>query len=319
MVIPLTGWRHLTGEFNQCYNADGLSLTIMLNTLGFSGTSWYDQAHSETVLEGLDFDWDDQTKWYCILGGSQQLAKRMENDLVIKPTYGVTATAIRVLNYNQVEVEFTSAQGLPEKRSYAGVFNSTTLGCLKRMDTTRAGLNYATKQAMRSLGYGPSTKAAIKFRRAWWIHDLGSYSVKQGGLGHSDLNIRTCVYPSYNINDPSNEPAVLLCSYTWQQDAERVGALVTNDDPQRDTELKELLIRDLASLHQNPEVPYEKVYEIIKSNWMEHHAHDWVHDPRTVGAFAFFRPQQFSGMWNKLIHLAMSSSSGRPPVLITPG
>lgn len=62
------------------------------------------------------------------------------------------------------------------------------------MDLSNAGLNYSTKQAIRSLGYGPAAKVAIKFKRAWWIHDLKDYNVKMGGLGHSDLTARTCMY-----------------------------------------------------------------------------------------------------------------------------
>jgi monoamine oxidase len=29
-----------------------------------------------------------------------------------------------------------------------------------------------------------------------------------------DFPLRTCVYPSYNIHDPSNDTSVLLCCYT---------------------------------------------------------------------------------------------------------
>lgn len=195
-----------------------------------------------------------------------------------------------------------------ETREYNGVFNTTTLGCLKRMDIKETSLNYTTRQAIRSLGYGPSAKAGIKFKRAWWIHDLPDhYKIKRGGLGHSDLSIRTCVYPSYNINDPSTEPAVLLCSYTWQQDAERIGALMsssTKHDQQLkdEVELKELLLRDLARMHTYPGTTEAEVYKLISGLYLDHYAHDWTHDPLTAGAFAFFRPQQFTNVWNKLIH-----------------
>lgn len=46
-----------------------------------SGTGWYDQALSEVVLESLDFDEPIKDSkpwpWYCILGGSVQLANNM--------------------------------------------------------------------------------------------------------------------------------------------------------------------------------------------------------------------------------------------------
>ena len=268
------------------------------------------------MLESLDFEYaNDSTKnkWRAILGGATQLALKMEDTLANKPTYLSRIVAIRVGKKTDMEIDIKKStcggwDTTPETKGYHGVFNTTTLGCLKRIDTTGTSLNYTTRQAIRSLGYGPSAKVGIKFKRAWWIHDLpDDYKIKKGGLGHSDLSIRTCVYPSYNLYDPSTEPAVLLCSYTWQQDAERIGALMSssnNHDQQLKDEddLKELLLRDLARLHANPEMSEKKLYETISNLYLDHYAHDWTHDPNTAGAFAFFRPQQFTNVWNKLIH-----------------
>jgi monoamine oxidase len=88
----------------------------------------------------------------------------------------------------------------------------------------QGSLNYAVKQAMRPLDYGPSAKVGIMFSRAWWMTDLND-KVTLGGLAHSDLSIRICVYPSYNLASGA-EIHVLLCTYTWQQDAERIGSLM---------------------------------------------------------------------------------------------
>lgn len=267
------------------------------------------------MLESLDFEYfNDNTKnkWWAILGGATQLALKMEETLANKPSYLSRVTAIRVGDTADMEIDIKRPtcgwHTDQETRKYNGVFNTTTLGCLKRIDITGASLNYTTLQAIRSLGYGPSAKVGIKFKRAWWIHDLSDkYKIKRGGLGHSDLSIRTCVYPSYNINDPSTEPAVLECSYTWQQDAERIGALMsssTNHDQQLkdESDLKELLLRDLARMHTYPGTTEKELYKIISDLYLDHYAHDWTHDPNTAGAFAFFRPQQFTNVWNKLIH-----------------
>lgn len=285
-----------------------------------SGTNWYDQAHSETVLESLDFEYDDNDdiKWYAILGGAKQLAIRMEDRLANKPEYLSRVTAIKDsacgLNLD-VDITRPACAGdtVVETRTYHAVFNSTTLGALKRINTDGvATLGYTTRQAIRSLGYGPSAKVGIKFSRPWWIHDLGhGRCIKKGGQGHSDLSIRTCVYPSYNIDDPDDQPAVLLCSYTWQQDAERLGALfsTSKDHDQQlkdEAALRELLLRDLARLHSYPDaqgnpVKEEDMYNLIAPLYLDHYAHDWTHDPNTAGAFAFFRPQQFSCVWTKII------------------
>lgn len=156
------------------------------------------------------------------------------------------------------------------------------------------------------MGYGPAAKVAIKFKRAWWIHDLKDYNVKMGGLGYSDLTTRTCVYPSYNIYDDETKTAVLLNSYTWQQDSQRLASLMsTNSDHAQkvkdEAALKELLFRELVRLHKNKDMTEEELYSLISDNYIDHHAFDWYEDPNTAGAFAFFRPQQFTWMWNKMV------------------
>lgn len=285
------------------YNYDTIEWMETFN----GGTDWYDQAHSETVLENLDFDYDATTKWFCILGGAQQLAKKMEGAIAKKPTYNTRVTAIRANGEMSVDVDYKTSSGeTGTKKSYDAVITTTTLGCMRQMDLRKAGLSYPVKQAIRSLGYGGSSKCAIKFTRAWWIHDLKSNNVKTGGLGHSDLSLRTCVYPSYNIYDKEGTSAVLLCSYTWQQDAERIGSLISNN-PDRvqklheEERLKNLLLRDLAQLHASDEMPYDEVLKLITPLYDTHHAWDWSEDPNAAGAFAFFRPQQFSAMWPQLI------------------
>ncbi|KAI1809740.1 amine oxidase [Poronia punctata] len=272
------------------YNYDTIQWMETFN----GGTDWYDQAHSETVLENLDFDYDDKTNWYCILGGAQELAKRMYSKIEGKVNFNSPVTAIRRKDTMKVDLEVGNSK---KAKSFDAVFNTTTLACLGKMDISEANLNYATKQAARSLGYGQAAKVAIQFSRAWWIHDLGEdYNIKQGGLGHSDLMIRTCVYPSYNIYVDKDKPAVLLCSYTWQQDSQRLASQFDSPD------FKELLFRELARLHKTPKMTEKQVYDLIEKNYMTHHRHDWSKDPTTMGAFAFFRPQEFSCMWPKLIH-----------------
>ena len=203
------------------------------------------------------------------------------------------------------EIDVSSGGSTTTKKFHA-VIATPTLGCLRRMDLRKAGLNYATKQAIRSLGYGPSAKVGIKFKRAWWIHDLKKHNIEKAGLGHSDLPLRTCVYPSYNIYDDASKTAVLLCSYSWQQDAQRLGSLMSTDPDHKkkvaaEQALKELLLRDLAILHRNDEQSEEDLYKLISDLYMDHHAWDWSVDPNAAGAFAFFRPQQFSQMWSKMI------------------
>jgi monoamine oxidase len=276
-----------------------------------SGTDWYDQAFSETVLESLDFGYDKSTKWWCIMGGAQQLPMLMEKRLRTKPIYSSPVSAIRTtLKIEQHKLKFAmevSLQGDPpsKRRVYDGVFNTTTLGCLRRIDTTRCFVPNSTKMALRMLAYGESCKVGIKFSSAWWRQTMpGGQRIEKGGLGHSDLHIRTLVYPSYNVVDDPSKPSVLLVSYTWQQDAERIGALISRASPAGEDELKGLLLRELARLHTTTRDDEEKLFATISASYLDHYAHNWSDDATTAGAFAFFRAQQFSTVWPKVVQPA---------------
>ncbi|KAH8903391.1 amine oxidase [Coniochaeta sp. PMI_546] len=298
--VPLPPYNYDTIQWFETFNGRVTS----------QGTNWYDQAFSEIVLESLDFDFPPPgTKpditWYCILGGAQQLATKLEatvNQLSGNPNkvqYSSQVTALTQVDAMSVNVDINGGAGNGGTTNpYNCVFNTTTLGCLEHMDTTSTSLNSATRSAMRSLGYGPSCKVAIKFTHAWWIYDLPpENAIKRGGLGHSDLNIRTCVYPSYNIYDKNTTTAVLLCTYTWQQDAERLGSLMGGDE----TQLKTLLIADLVRLHSGGSMTPDQLFATINGSYISHFAWDWYKAPNAAGAFAFFRPFQFSEMWGKMI------------------
>ncbi|EOD46897.1 putative l-amino acid oxidase protein [Neofusicoccum parvum UCRNP2] len=265
-----------------------------------TGTGLYDQALTETVLESLDFDM--KAHWFCVKGGTQEVAKEMANRLQQKPEFNRQVTAIKAEKDGTMHLTIKHGEESQlETRDYFAVFNSTTLGALQRMDLTEAGLRYGTKQAIRSLGYGASCKVGIKFKSPWWEH--APYNINKGGMGKTDLPLRVCVYPSYNINTPKNESAVLLCSYTWSQDAQRIGSLISRSSPSSEDELKELLLQNLALLHspEGTREQYEKTLKKITKEYETHYAYDWYSDPHTAGAFAYFGPGQFSKMWPEII------------------
>lgn len=78
-------------------------------------------------------------------------------------------------------------------------------------------------------------------------------------------------------------------------------ALIPPKNMANEAELKTLLIRELARRHRNDGMPDQKVFDLIQENYIDHHAYDWGKDPNTAGAFAFFRPQQFTHLWNHMI------------------
>ncbi|KAJ3536054.1 hypothetical protein NM208_g6884 [Fusarium decemcellulare] len=293
------------------------------------GTGWYDQALTECVLEELDFQTDDSEPgnedtqyWWCVDGGAQEVAKKMAKMAKQPVQYHTRAEAIKANMLKRKDPKTDPNAYMPitlrtattdpktnktteKNREYFAIFNSTTLASLQRMDLQDAGLLWGTKQAIRALGYGASAKVGMKFKTAWW--QKAPFNITQGGVSRTDLPLRVCVYPSYNIEKnegnkfDANKPAVLLCSYTWGQDAQRIGSLCSPDTPKNEEELKKVMLHDLALLHANKECPYEELLKILKDQYVEHHSWDWYRDPNMSGAFAYFGPGQFSNMWQEII------------------
>ncbi len=283
------------------------------------GTSWYDEALSELILETMNFS-AEADKWWCVLGGSQVIAKRMfqtlKNQNAVEWEKRVTKMERLLTTQDEkpehkkpgvdnvsIRVTIQGKENEEQSRDYDAVFNSAPLGAMQRMDLRGLNLNWGTKQAIRSLGYGASCKVGIKFKYRWWVEEE-SLSITKGGVGKTDLPIRNCVYPSYNLTkaDASTlqekKPGVLLCSYTWSQEAQRIGTLIKKGaDPESETELKALLIDNLARLHSNKSIEYNKLHKMIEDAYITHFAYDWYTDPGTSGAFAYFGPGQFTAMY----------------------
>lgn len=188
------------------------------------------------------------------------------------------------------------------------VFTTTTLAALQRMDLSEAGLHPGQRRAIDSLHYDGATKIAIRFTHAWWQGPHGS--LYRGGEARTDLPLRVCVYPSLNP-DSDDKPAVLLCSYTWARDAQRLAALVRDSSPAGEESLVELLLRNLAALHAGI------TYESLRAAYQTHYAFAWDHDPYAAGAFALFGPGQFRSLYpfltrpaaNGALHIAGEAAS----------
>jgi monoamine oxidase len=267
-----------------------------------SGTSWFDQSFSEQVLEAAVFD--PHADWRCIMGGAQQVVRRMLDKILkdapkTKVQFGSPVTAIGL------DSKPTPQSGKPyitaggKTIQYDAVFNSAPLGCMRRMDLTGLPLTYGTKQALRALNYGASCKVGVRFSEMWWISRMNI----QGGLGKTDLPIRVCVYPSYNLADPPKEGeggGVLLCSYSWAQDADRMGATIKPTSPEDEDTLRELLFDNLALLHSTKD-DYEEVRKLISGSYQTHYAFDWTRNELSTGAFAWFGPGQFRNMYPEII------------------
>lgn len=176
-------------------------------------------------------------------------------------------------------------------QNYSQVICTVPLGCLAVIDIPTNDLREQQQTAIRALSYGTSTKVALRFPTRWWEDPAVMAGLPiQGGISSTDLPIRTCVYPSYGIdhNVPlANRPGALLASYTWGQDAQRLGGLALGPGTPADAESKELTLKNLIKLHDLPENTFEDVDAI------QHFAHNWQNDINARGANAAFGPGQF--------------------------
>ena len=245
----------------------------------------FDRSFTETVLDYFDFN---VNKWSRIEGGSSVLIEAMHNKLSTKVQTNKRVTSIGQSEDGQFML--VGVEGEIETRKYATVFNTTTMGCLGQMDLTRLPLSPMQRTAIRALSYDSSCKVAIKFSRSWWV-ELGVEPGK-GGASCSDLPIRTAVFPSWIDVSPEN-PAVMICSYTWAQDAIRISSQLHNgSDSRANGPLLSMILHNLACLFDN-RITYQQLSDLV----VDHHAYAWHTDPNMGGAFALFGPGQFTSLY----------------------
>ncbi|RDB24913.1 hypothetical protein Hypma_008040 [Hypsizygus marmoreus] len=264
-----------------------------------SATGLYDQAFVESVMDSLDFDWpypavsippkgESETQWFCIDGGSDHIAHEMARQLKHQPQINRRVT--KIAEGPNGDIEVTVADEVRPRR-YSQVISTVPLGCLAAIDIDGCNLLYSQKQAIRALKYDASTKIGIKFENRWWQDSaiMGEATIR-GGTSSTDVPPRVCVYPSYGL-DCEGAPGILLASYTWAQDALRVGSIVQSSavgkssSPLADDLLLELTLNNLSKMH---DIPREKFGPVL-----DYYAHSFYHDEHARGAFALFGPGQF--------------------------
>jgi monoamine oxidase len=193
----------------------------------------------------------------------------MPSEMVMKKA---PVTAIRPKDVSIVSPLIVTAGG--KDYTFTHAISTVPLTSFAMIDTSGLAISPMQRSAIRQLQYGPATKTGMRFESAWWKED------KQiGGQSFTDLPIRTVVYPSYGDNQESN---VLLSSYCWTGDAEKLGSLINAqgaDDAPIDARkaLDELVLRDLAAVH-------EVDVEFLCQQHIETHSWDWNHSPWAGGA-----------------------------------
>src|ERR1700742_920798 len=134
-----------------------------------------------------------------------------------------------------------------ETYRFSHVISTIPLPVMRTMDLRKAGLSLVQSNAIRELNYGPSMKIGVQFKSAWWTTGVdrnGKPLNIIGGQTYTDSLLRTVVYPSYGDVKDGNT-SVLIASYSWTEDAERLSALIDKDNDL----LRRLVLQDLAEIH----------------------------------------------------------------------
>uniref|UniRef100_D8PKZ2 Amine oxidase domain-containing protein n=1 Tax=Schizophyllum commune (strain H4-8 / FGSC 9210) TaxID=578458 RepID=D8PKZ2_SCHCM len=259
-----------------------------------TATGLYNDAFVESVMDAMDFGSVDAVRnpkgglgysWYCIDGGSDIITRKMISIISTEP---LTEKRVTNLASTPKGMAVTYQKSGATTTEYSQVICTVPMGCLAGIDIPVGDLSYLQRMAIRSLNYDTSTKIALKFESRWWEDPkIMPHGPIKGGMSSTDLPIRTCVYPSYGFSSSGQVPGVLLASYTWAQDAQRLGGLAAGvKGSKADKVLIDLTLKNLSQLHG---VPVEKFGPLL-----DHYAYDWHNDENARGAFALFGPAQFS-------------------------
>ncbi|KAJ5766299.1 uncharacterized protein N7511_003915 [Penicillium nucicola] len=273
-----------------------------------SASGLYDQSLSESVLDYMDFEYPTTSgrsvEWYRVSGGTSRVIEKMEAILSRKPSLGSRVTSIEYQTADSHYPMSVQVEGETQSREYSAVFSTASLPCIRRIAVGQGILSPGQRTAIQNVHYDASTKIAVKFKTAWWT----KYCQIRGGQASTDLPIRTCVYPSSGTNT-EDVSTVLLCSYTWGQDAQQIASLTGQDsDGARKKELEHIVHHNLALLHQSHTdsfssrpYGYRRMLKIIQNEYVCLHAYNWYDDPSASGAFAYFGPGQFRHFYPELV------------------
>ncbi|CAG8789583.1 1084_t:CDS:2, partial [Dentiscutata erythropus] len=261
--------------------------TIAAMEMTESATGLFRLALVEAVMDAYTFS-TDSLEWYTVDYGMQRYPDAFRLVYKHEESTGLGHVNIKYnckvykLDYknDKVHVHWKEA-GVQKEEIFDRVIVTCPLGVVRQWDLSGLEKNenfYRKRRAIRELNYDNSAKIFLKFKSRFW--EKGSNPII-GGSSTTDLPIRTVVYPScyFDNNIPVDNPAILLGSYTWANDAEKFG-------PYSPQENANLCAENLKILHGRDVVEENLVTEEFSSIY-------WSNDTTSVGAFALFGPAQF--------------------------
>lgn len=308
-----------------------------------TATGLYDCAFTESVMDQFDFTTAPNlpgepalasglAKWFRIEGGTDALTRGLV-DLVKRADAPGPGGPARIEQAQRVCAIRAAPPGEPLTVRIAAsddgaraahdvhaddVILTPTLGMLRTWDWSACPLPGEKATAIRALHYDDSVKVAIKFGTRWWEDKAGIV----GGTVSTDGPLRTIVFPS--LHGKPGLSAVLMTSYSWSQDARRMGAVAGPNRafarpapggpplPAPDSMLVEFILRGLRDVFGEGVVPTGAA-----DGWQELATWNWSSDPLSLGTFALFGPGQFMSTYDALtrpelngrLHFAGEASS----------
>jgi monoamine oxidase len=251
-------------------------------------------------------------QFFEIVGGMdrlpQALAARVQGEIVL----GAPVVAIKRRTDGRVDLA-VDRDGETTVETSDVVICTLPFSVLQVLDVDPP-FSVAKQTAVRTLGFESSTKVLLHCRRRFWETDHGI----AGGASLSDRVYRAMYYPSDNavaVSEPepsrarfnpmyggyvngefapaspdvSAGPGVLLASYTWGQDARRLGQLPLD-------ERVETVTRQIARIH--PEILEPGMIDDVASMF-------WDSYPWANGSFAELLPGQ-----QQTLHTASTAPEG---------
>ncbi|MCA1458774.1 FAD-dependent oxidoreductase [Bradyrhizobium sp. BRP22] len=232
--------------------------------------------------------WDED--FSEIKGGTSRLPEAFLSRLTTKPVMGCEVIRLEQDDARgRVTAVCRTASGL-SREDADFLICTVPLPVLTRVEVAPPFSN-DKQRAIIQAGYDSGTKVAVLTKNRFWEKKHGIF----GGTSTTDLMTGAIVYPSDNAKDKdgtepldpamSDRPGVLIASYSWGQEARRLGAMPAS-------EREEFAIREVAKVH--PELEYPG---------MVLHRMSWAWDTYRWcgGAFAFYQPGQFARIHQDLI------------------
>ena len=214
-------------------------------------------------------------EFYEIVGGTDRLPAAFEQMLHSKPMLGCEVVRLEQDSKSKRAAAIYRTKGKLKRVEGDFVLCTLPFPVLRGLEINPA-FSYRKQRALQELHYDSSTKVlAIANQRFWETEDKIF-----GGGTFTDLPTGMIYYPSDNADgrdlSVSNDPGVLLASYTWGQAALQLGMLPPNEQV-------EFVIRNLAKVHPQLSQP-EIVRRIVSWSWDNH---QW-----SKGAYAWYLPGQ---------------------------